>query len=96
MIEKVVDSMEKKGSKVVIQSVERAIQILNCFRYAPELGVSEIAAELGLNKSTAFGLINTLATHGFLEQIDHNKNYRLGVVLFEFGNLAISRFDLRR
>lgn len=88
--------MENKGSKVLIQSVERAIQILNCFKRSAELGVSEIAAELSLNKSTAFGLINTLAAYGFLEQVDQTKKYRLGVRLFELGSLAISRFDVRK
>ncbi len=83
---------EKKG--IQVQSVARAIGILRCFEGNPELGISEIASMMSLNKSTAFGLVNTLATYGLLEQIG-NKKYRLGISLFELGNLAISRLDIR-
>ena len=87
--------MEKRNSGVQVQSVARAAEILNCFLQTPELGISEIAAEMGLNKSTVFGLVNTLATYGYLEQVASTKKYRLGITLFEMGNLVLSRIDIR-
>lgn len=79
---------------ILVQSVARAAEIINCFRYSEELGISEIANEMNLNKSTVFGLVNTLVRYGFLEQTE-NKKYRLGISLFELGNLVLSRIDIR-
>lgn len=87
--------MERKKGAVQVQSVARAIEILRCFRYRPEMGISEIAAEMNLNKSTVFGLVNTLAGYGYLEQVSGNRKYRLGIELFEMGNLVLSRIDIR-
>ena len=42
--------MEKKKTGVQVQSVARAAEILKCFLYTPEMGISEIAAEMDLNK----------------------------------------------
>ena len=87
--------MEKKKTGVQVQSVARAAEILKCFLYTPEMGISEIAAEMDLNKSTVFGLVNTLTRYGYLEQVESNKKYRLGITLFEMGNLVLSRIDVR-
>lgn len=87
--------MERKKSGVQVQSVARAMEILRCFRYTPEMGISEIAEEMNLNKSTVFGLVNTLAGYGYLEQVSSNRKYRLGIELFEMGNLVLSRIDIR-
>lgn len=70
----------------MIQSVSRAVDILRCFESVETLGVSEIAARLGLNKSTTFGLVTTLAAAGMLEQDEETSRYRLGLELFRLGN----------
>lgn len=81
---------------VVIQSVYRAAQILNCFSGDNrELGISEIADEMQLSKSTIYGLVNTLVVCGYLEQNNENKRYHLGIKLFELGNLVKNRLNLR-
>jgi IclR family KDG regulon transcriptional repressor len=86
---------KKERAGIQVQSVARAAEIINCFRTSEELGISEIAAEMGLNKSTVFGLVNTLVRYGYLEQVESNKKYRLGISLFELGNLVLSRIDIR-
>lgn len=78
----------------MIQSVERAAQILRCFEGQELLGVTEIAEKTKLNKSTAFGLISTLAAEGLLEQDSVTGRYRLGLELFRLGNLVNT--DTRR
>lgn len=85
---------KKERTGILVQSVARAAEIVNCFRSSNELGISEIANEMDLNKSTVFGLVNTLVRYGYLEQTD-NKKYRLGISLFELGNLVLSRIDIR-
>lgn len=63
----------------LIQSVQRAIDILNCFtNSSPEISINEISAKTNLNVNTARGLINTMAANNLL-LLDHNTNlYRLG------------------
>lgn len=86
--------MKKNG--ITIQSVERAISILECFTgNRVELSLTEIAEQTGLNRSTTYGIVNTLALGGFLEQDPGSRLYRLGIRLFEYGNLVGSRIDLR-
>ena len=70
----------------MIQSVERAVQILRCFGDRELLGVTEIASMTQLNKSTAFGLVTTLTETGLLEQDELTGRYRLGLELFRLGS----------
>ncbi|MEA4847643.1 MAG: IclR family transcriptional regulator [Clostridiaceae bacterium] len=69
----------------VIQSVNRAIQIIRCFEDNEELGVTEIGRMIGLHKSTAFGLISTLEANKLLEKNDNTGKYKLGLELFRLG-----------
>ncbi len=77
-----------------IQSVERALTILELLEGAgTDLSVTEIATQLGLNKSTAFGLINTLAQKGYLDQNPRDARYSLGLKLLRLGS-AVQRHNL--
>ncbi|GHT77086.1 IclR family transcriptional regulator [Spirochaetia bacterium] len=60
-----------------------------------ELGVTDIAERMGLNKSTVYGLVNTLVSREYLEQNPETKRYRLGIKLFEMGSLVQRRMDVR-
>ena len=66
----------------LIQSVMRAISVLNCFNSSPELGLTEISRMVGLHKSTAAGIINTLKSENFLVQDEKSGKLRLGLALF--------------
>lgn len=70
----------------MIQSVERAVRILQCFEDQEQLGITQIAKKTGLTKSTAFGLVSTLVETGLLEQDGATSQYRLGLELFRLGN----------
>jgi len=76
--------------QIPIQSVSRAIAILKCFSKTSELGLSEISNMVGLHKSTAAGIINTLKIEGFLEQNEKNRKLRLGLDLFSLAVRAKS------
>ncbi|MDY4921091.1 MAG: IclR family transcriptional regulator [Phascolarctobacterium sp.] len=67
------------NSPKLIQSVQRAIDILNCFNNTkPELNINEISAHTKLNVNTARGLINTLVANGLLMYDSDTAIYRLG------------------
>jgi len=72
----------------MIQSVNRAVDILRCFETRELLGVTEIAEMADLNKSTAFGIVATLTAEGLLEQDSTTGRYRLGLELFRLGSMV--------
>lgn len=79
-----------------LKSVASALAVLDCFLEDEELGVTDVARRLGVAKSTAHRLLTTLASRGLVEQNAENGRYRLGLHLFELGQLALERVELRR
>ena len=79
-----------------LKSVASALDLLDCFVVDEELGVSEVARRLGVAKSTAHRLLTTLCSRGIIEQSLSTGKYRLGLHLFELGELALARIELRR
>jgi IclR family transcriptional regulator, KDG regulon repressor len=85
----------KKSSTNFIQSVDRALQILECFSNGEkELGVTEISRMLSLHKSTVFGLLATLENRGYMEQDLSSGKYKLGMKLFELGARVQNNMDI--
>lgn len=80
----------------LIGAVERALDILELFdERTPELGTTEIAEAAGLHKSTAAGLIHTLAAKGYLTQNPTNRRYRLGLKVVGRAGVVLGTMDLR-
>jgi IclR family transcriptional regulator, KDG regulon repressor len=68
-----------------VPSAAKALMLLDVFVGAPpSLGVTEIAREAGVSKSTAFRLLGILVDHGFV--VRHGSRYGLGDRLFELGS----------
>lgn len=77
------------NSKGRVQSIDRAIAVLNCFSLKrQELRLTEIADELDLNKSTAHGIITTLKYHGLIDQDEETQKYRLGLTILELASVV--------
>lgn len=79
-----------------VKSVTSALDVLDCFLDAEELGVSDIARRLGVAKSTAHRLLTSLSARGLTDKNPETGHYRLGLHLFELGQLAGDRMRLRR
>ena len=77
-----------------LRSVNIAVQVLECFLDSPELGPSEIARRIGVAKSTAHRALAALSGGGLLDRSSGGK-YRLGLRLYDYGQLAIDRLYLR-
>jgi DNA-binding IclR family transcriptional regulator len=88
--------MKRPGApRYAIQALDRAVSILHAFdAQQPELTLREIAARSGLHKSTAFRILVTLESHGFIDQNPTSGEYRLGMELFALGQLAVAKLDL--
>ncbi|MCG0278168.1 MAG: IclR family transcriptional regulator [Thermanaeromonas sp.] len=79
-----------------IRSVAKALKIIDVLAEARgELALHEIAEKLGLAKSTAHGLLATLKSFGYVEQSPFTGKYKLGVRLFEIGNIVAHSWDVR-
>ncbi len=77
-----------------LRSVSIAMSVLGCFEQQAELGATAVAAEIGVAKSTACRMLAALAAGGMLERTRTGR-YRLGLRLFEIGQLAVDRLMLR-
>ncbi|MGG6309270.1 IclR family transcriptional regulator [Paenibacillus macerans] len=81
----------------MIQSVERALKILDLFdEYTTELKITEISERMGLHKSTVHSLLKTLQEYAYIAQNPEDGKYRLGLKLAERGNFVISNIDIRK
>jgi DNA-binding IclR family transcriptional regulator len=79
-----------------IQSVDRAAEILKALASGPRrLGVSQLADQLDLTRPTVHGLLQTLQTHGFVEQDAESGKYQLGAGLLHLGNSYLDLNELR-
>jgi DNA-binding IclR family transcriptional regulator len=78
-----------------VRTVDRALQVLLAFEAEEEeLGVTELAARIGVHKSTASRIAATLAGRGFLERPAGSEAFRLGPELARLGLLALGDRDL--
>ncbi len=82
------------GPLSTVQSVDRAITVLEILARSGEAGVTEIAAELGVHKSTAFRLVSALERRGLVEQNADRGKYRLGVGIVRLAGATTARLDL--
>ena len=77
-----------EGSSV--QSVDRALRILEILAEQGEYGVTEIASELEIHKSTASRLMSALQARGLVEQLSDRGRYRLGMGLVRLAGTVTS------
>lgn len=77
-----------------VQSVDRAVQVLEILAHVGECGVTEIAGELGVHKSTAFRLVAALEARGLVEQKADRGKYRLGVGILRLAGATTARLDV--
>lgn len=82
-----------------VQSVERAFLLLEALAGAgPEgMTLSELARTLGVSKSTAYAILQTLLGGGFVADSGSgmSRRYRLGMALARLGDVVVSQLALR-
>jgi DNA-binding IclR family transcriptional regulator len=81
---------------VQVQSVDRALAILDLLARRGEAGVTEIAAELEVHKSTAFRLVGALENRQLVEQVSDRGKYRLGFGIVRLAGATAATLDLPR
>jgi DNA-binding IclR family transcriptional regulator len=77
-----------------VQSVDRAISVLEILAHRGEAGVSEVAGEIDVHKSTAFRLLGALEARGLVEQAGERGKYRLGFGIVRLAGAVTGRIDI--
>jgi DNA-binding IclR family transcriptional regulator len=83
-----------RSTVAAVQSVDRALTVLEILAAHGEAGVTEVAAELGVHKSTAFRLVAVLESRGFVEQLADRGKYRLGFGVVRLAGAAAAQLDI--
>lgn len=94
MDEMVTDTNEV-GSRT-ISGVERALDVLQLFsnRGVTELGVTQIAEQLGLSKAVVHRILTSLRVKGFVVVDPESRRYRLGPRVLTLGLAYLDRLDV--
>lgn len=79
-----------------VQSVNRALTILEMLsKYPNGLGVTEIAHEMDVAKSTVHRLLSSLLSYDFVSKDPNSHYYKLGLKLLYLGNEVSKSLDIR-
>ena len=81
---------EPAQAEKAVGSVERALRLLLLFRDRESIRVSEVAADLGVARSTAHRLLTVLLSYGFVGQDTVSRAYVPGPRLVELG-MSVAR-----
>jgi len=87
------------GAVALSQSLERGLLILSTFTSAdaaPVLGIADLARAVGLNRSTTYRYVATLAKLGYVQQDPESRKYSLGPRVIDLGFAALSSMEVTR
>jgi len=91
---RVVDAPESQPSERAAGSVENALRTLQLLRDRHSLGVSEVARELSVARSTAHRMLTLLSSYGVVEQEPRSSRYQAGPLLAQLGLATFQSRDL--
>lgn len=79
-----------------VQSVDRAITVLEILARRGAAGVSEVALDIGVHKSTAFRLLSALEDRGLVQQASDRGKYQLGFGILRLASAIPGGLDVVR
>src|ERR1700730_6012872 len=72
------------------KSLQKALRLLlHLAESGPEMGITQLANALDLNKTTVYRLLHAMQNFDFIEKNPANEKYRLGLKLHELGCRAL-------
>lgn len=83
------------GATGGVQSVDRAVRVLKILA-AGDAGVTEVAEQIGVHKSTAFRLLAALEEHDLVRQAQARGHYELGFGIQRLASSVSGQLDLVR
>ncbi|MBD3107985.1 IclR family transcriptional regulator [Bacillus sp. AGMB 02131] len=80
----------------MVKSVSRALDIITMLSLKKGgLGVTEIANNIDINKSSVYRILSTLVQYGYVEQDEETGRYKLGYKFLEISSKLLESIDLR-
>ncbi|MGG4489167.1 IclR family transcriptional regulator [Metabacillus idriensis] len=80
----------------MVKSVSRALDIITLVSLKKGgLGVTEIANQIDINKSSVYRILSTLVQYGYVEQDPETGKYKLGYKFLEISSKLLESIDLR-
>jgi IclR family transcriptional regulator, KDG regulon repressor len=80
----------------MVKSVSRALDIITLVSLKKGgLGVTEIANQIDINKSSVYRILSTLVQYGYIEQDSETGRYKLGYKFLEVSSKLLESIDLR-
>ncbi len=84
----------KKRYKV--HSLERGLDLIEFLAGAPlEISLKDLSHEVGFSMGTAHRILSALKSRGYVQQGEANSKYKLTFKLFELGNRAVEKLNIR-
>lgn len=78
----------------VIQSVDRALDILEALARRGKMSLAELSLKTGLNASTCHHLVSTIGRRGYITQDADTRRYSLGSKIFQLSEARASQINL--
>lgn len=76
------------GPSVFLQSVDRAVELITLLaKSQTPQSVIQLSSALNINRTTTYGLINTLLVHRLIQKDELSNKYTIGPKLFELGSM---------
>ena len=79
-----------------VPAAVRVIDILDYLNKNQTASFTEIYSNLNLPKTSAFHILSTLELRGIIRKTAYDGKYSLGLKLYELGNTAVARFDIKK
>jgi DNA-binding IclR family transcriptional regulator len=83
-------------SRDPVQSVARALELLDVLHHRESATIAELSALQGVHRATTLRLLQTLERFGYVSRGEHRGEFRLGIKTFELGHAYEDRSDLLR
>lgn len=83
--------MEEKNP---IQVADKLFLVLETLAKTGPLSLSELCQEIGMNKTTAHRVLNSLLYLGYVQQDSITSRYRLSFKIWDIANLLLTKIDL--
>lgn len=83
-----------KTQDSIIQSLDRAIEVLQIVSKGNGLSLTEIAESGGQSASTCYRILTTLRKHGIVEFDERNQLWNVGIEAFRIGSNFLGRTQL--
>lgn len=80
----------------MVKSVSRSLDIITLVSMKKGgMGVTEIAKQIDINKSSVYRILSTLVQYGYIEQDSETGKYKLGYKFLEISSKLLESIDLR-